>query len=304
MREHSLVIGIRGEQPRIARSIPRASSRANLPSRRSASCTISARRRKPSIPKPGPLHQRLERAIVAVVAEVHARCVERDRVRRKVAGLRKQERGLRIDEPLDQPCRCHTVHVGPRARDPVSPSESSEIEARRDRVGGRPRRDVSSCQRPPSVVRLPRARARRRSRVLESAHSPCPDGGPRPRRDGLRPWSSFPGPGAPCGSEPPALRTQGSARPGTGGSRRPTSCSRCARREQASPRRRRAEPPGPATGTARGGQRGRAERCTVRFNGTAPRARSRRHTRTRRLDGVGGTVTIRSNSGVFIMFPI
>src|SRR5687767_8805546 len=76
MGQYPLVIGIRGEEPPDRDVDP-----ARLLARELAVSQIGfmhdlGETPKPTIPKPGPLHQRLERAIVAVVAKVHARCVE------------------------------------------------------------------------------------------------------------------------------------------------------------------------------------------------------------------------------------
>src|SRR5205823_13432497 len=79
------------------------------------------------------LHESLERAILAVMAQLHARRVECDRVLGKLGRRREDEHGLGIDEALDQPRRRDAIDVGPGSRDPAPPTQLGEIERRRGR---------------------------------------------------------------------------------------------------------------------------------------------------------------------------
>src|SRR5262245_14930685 len=81
--------------------------------------------------EPEPPDQRLERAVLAVVAEVGAQHVERNPLARGVGGVGERERRVGIAEPLDEPRRGDAVDVRPGARHPRAP-------ARRQRRGMAP----------------------------------------------------------------------------------------------------------------------------------------------------------------------
>src|SRR5262249_10262948 len=72
----------------------------------------------PSILDPEALDQRLERAVLAVVAEVGAQQVEGDALASGAGGVGEGERRLRIAETLDEPGRGDAIDVGTRSRDP------------------------------------------------------------------------------------------------------------------------------------------------------------------------------------------
>ena len=114
----------------MATSMPRASSCGYFPSRRSASWTSSASRARRRSRSWARLYQRLEGAVLALVAELHARGVERDRVLGELRRRREDELGLGIDEALDQPRRRDAVDMRPRPRDPAPPAKLGEIERR------------------------------------------------------------------------------------------------------------------------------------------------------------------------------
>src|SRR5215471_7208839 len=78
--------------------------------------------------EPEPPHQRLERTVFAVVAEVGAQHVERNTLARGVRSVGERERRVGIAEALDEPRRGDAVDVRPRARHPRAP-------ARRQRRG-------------------------------------------------------------------------------------------------------------------------------------------------------------------------
>src|SRR5436190_23980799 len=63
---------------------------------------------------PEPLDQRLERAVLAVVAEVRAQHIERDTLPRGVGRIRERELRIRIAEALAEPRGRDAVDVGPR----------------------------------------------------------------------------------------------------------------------------------------------------------------------------------------------
>src|SRR5262245_23459130 len=81
--------------------------------------------------EPEPPDQRLERAVLAVVAEVGAQHVERNSLARGVRGVGERERRVGIAEALDEPRRGDAVDVRPRAGHPRAP-------ARRQRRGMAP----------------------------------------------------------------------------------------------------------------------------------------------------------------------
>ena len=236
---------------RSARSMPRASSRANFWSLRSASWTISARMASLRSRRPGAPQQRLERAVLAVMAEVHARHVERDRVARDLVGRREDELGLRVHEALDEPRRGDAVHVRPRAGDPAAALERGEVEGRRrpagsDAPGGgalldrlaRPL-DLATSGRLEEVDLADAGHLAREPRQLLG----------QPRAAALEQLAV---------AIRRAPRSPGCGPPGRGAPRRAAACSRCARPGAGWPRRRRAGSPARATGTARSDRASRA----------------------------------------------
>src|SRR5215467_9013923 len=80
-----------------------------------------------AIPKPGPLEESLEGAVLSHVAEFGPGRVEGNRSRRKFFWIGKEEGRFRIDESLDEPRRGQAVDVGPPARDPLPASELAKI---------------------------------------------------------------------------------------------------------------------------------------------------------------------------------
>src|SRR5262249_39502894 len=76
------------------------------------------------------LHQRLERAVLTLMAELRARRIERDGVLRKLRRRGEDERGVGIDETLDEPRGCDAVDVGARARHPSARAQLGEIQGR------------------------------------------------------------------------------------------------------------------------------------------------------------------------------
>ena len=90
-----------------------------------------------AVAQPPSLDQRLERAVLAVMAQLHAGRVERDGVLRKLRGRREHEHGLRVDEALDQPRRGDAIDVGTRAGDPAPAAKLGQIERRRRFTAGR-----------------------------------------------------------------------------------------------------------------------------------------------------------------------
>src|SRR5207244_5553510 len=64
------------------------------------------------------LHERLERAVLAVVPEFGAEHVEWNALAGGVRRIREREDGLRIAEALDEPGRRDAVDVRPRASHP------------------------------------------------------------------------------------------------------------------------------------------------------------------------------------------
>src|SRR5436309_2912522 len=105
-------------------SSPRARWRARV---RAPETTALRERRGAAIPKAGPLEECLEGAVVPDVAELGPGRIERDGLLGELPRVRKHERGVGVDEPLDEPGRGDPVHVGPAARDPLPPSEVPEI---------------------------------------------------------------------------------------------------------------------------------------------------------------------------------
>src|SRR5262250_1023485 len=80
-----------------------------------------------AIPKPSPLEERLEGAVLPHVAEFGPGRVEGNRPRRKIFWIGEQEARLGIDESLDEPRRGQAVDVGPPARDPLPAPELPKI---------------------------------------------------------------------------------------------------------------------------------------------------------------------------------
>src|SRR5262249_32138920 len=67
---------------------------------------------------PESLHERLERAVVAVMTELRPEDVERDTFARSVRSVGELEVRLWIVKPLDQPRRRDSVDVRPRPGHP------------------------------------------------------------------------------------------------------------------------------------------------------------------------------------------
>ena len=127
MREHLLVIRMRREEPADREIDP-----ARLVSRELAVAKIRLvdnlrESREAAIPKAGPLEECLEGAVVPDVAELGPGRVERDGLLGELPRVREHERGVGVDEPLDEPSRGNAVHVGTAPRDPLPPSEVAEI---------------------------------------------------------------------------------------------------------------------------------------------------------------------------------
>ena len=142
-------------------------------------------RGEPPVAEPGAPQQRLERAVLARVAELGADDVERDRLRRQRVGWREQELGIRVDEALDEPRRGDTVDVRARARDPAPPAQRLE---RRGGRAGRGRAGRAQAKLDGLAQALDLAPARRveevdRAQALELAREPC---GRLARRPGRR----------------------------------------------------------------------------------------------------------------------
>src|SRR5262249_1211775 len=76
----------------------------------------------------GSLHQRLERAVLALMAQLYARRVERNRIVWKLGGRREQKLRFGVDESLDQPRRRDAIDVRSWTRHPSAPFEFREIE--------------------------------------------------------------------------------------------------------------------------------------------------------------------------------
>src|SRR5947207_15923387 len=83
--------------------------------------------RQAAISKACPLDECLEGAVIPDVAELGAGRVEGDCLRGELSRLREQERGVGIDEPLDEPRRGNAIHVGTAPRDPLTSSECPKI---------------------------------------------------------------------------------------------------------------------------------------------------------------------------------
>src|SRR4029453_6107039 len=71
-----------------------------------------------AITQAGPLDQRLEGAVLSLMAQLHSRGVEGDGVLRELRRRREHEHRLGVDEALDQPRRGDAVDVRTRAGDP------------------------------------------------------------------------------------------------------------------------------------------------------------------------------------------
>src|SRR5712692_790497 len=70
------------------------------------------------VPDAPALQERLERAVLALVAELRAEHVERDPLRRRVRRVGELEARLVVEEPFDEPRRRDAVDVRPRPGDP------------------------------------------------------------------------------------------------------------------------------------------------------------------------------------------
>ena len=165
-----------------------------------------------AIAQPRSLQERLEGTVLALVAELHAGRVERDRGRREFRWRRENELRLGIDEPPDEPGRRDPIDVRPRPGDPPATPQCGQIQASGEgRVGLIP--DVGYAWRWPPRVAEPRRRpGRRRSRGPGSAGGPWP-AAPAPRgRGGSSPRPCAPARGAPSGSV-----RRGACSPGRGG---------------------------------------------------------------------------------------
>src|SRR5262245_38138646 len=86
--------------------------------------------REAPIAEVSPLHQRLECAVLAVVAQLRAGRVEGNRVLWKLGGRREDELRVPIDEALDQPRRRDAVDVRARTGDPPPAAQPGEVEGR------------------------------------------------------------------------------------------------------------------------------------------------------------------------------
>src|SRR5438094_453105 len=84
--------------------------------------------REAAIPKAGPLDECLEGAVVPDVAELGTGRIELDCLRGKLPRIREHERGVGIDETLDEPGRGNAVDVGAATRDPLAPSEAIQFD--------------------------------------------------------------------------------------------------------------------------------------------------------------------------------
>ena len=127
MCEHFVVIGMGREKPADhqidpARLIARELAVAKV-------CLVDDLResREAAIPKAGPLDECLEGAVVPDVAELGTGRIELDCLRGKLPRIREHERGVGIDETLNEPGRGNAVDVGAATRDPLAPSEVAEL---------------------------------------------------------------------------------------------------------------------------------------------------------------------------------
>src|SRR5262245_58463140 len=83
-----------------------------------------------TVAQAGPLQERFERAVLALVTELYAGCVEGDRVLRELGRGREDEFRVGVDEALDQPRRGDAVDVGARPCDPPPSAQSGQVEGR------------------------------------------------------------------------------------------------------------------------------------------------------------------------------
>ena len=141
--------GVASARPLIARSIPVASLRVNLPSCRSASCTISRDDPGPAVLDAEPLDEGLERAVFAVMPELRAEHVEGNAFACRVGGVGEGERGVGVVEAPDEPGGGDPIDVRPRPGHPRAAGrrQRSRDDDRRERAGVPPRRAGAS---PPS----------------------------------------------------------------------------------------------------------------------------------------------------------
>src|SRR5262245_64166377 len=79
--------------------------------------------------QPETLHQRLERAVLAVVPVLGAQHVERDSFARGVRGVREREDGVRVAEALDEPRRGDAVDVRARTSHPRAAARRQRTQA-------------------------------------------------------------------------------------------------------------------------------------------------------------------------------
>jgi hypothetical protein len=125
--KHVIVVGIRGEKTAEGQVDPARLVARKLPVAKVRLVNDLGQMREPAVAKAGPLDECLEGAIVADVAELGLRGVEGDRIRRELVAASEEERGLRIDEPLDQPGGRNAVDMGTWTRDPPACPEATEV---------------------------------------------------------------------------------------------------------------------------------------------------------------------------------
>src|SRR5262245_18419361 len=85
---------------------------------------------EPPITQAGSFHQGLERAVLSLMAQLHARRVERNRIVWKLGGRREQKLRVSVDESHDQPRRRDAIDVRSWARHPLAALEFREVEGR------------------------------------------------------------------------------------------------------------------------------------------------------------------------------
>src|SRR5437867_3607491 len=128
--EHLMVIGHRGEQ-RPDRDVNSARFLMGILAVAQVSLVNDlSEPDQPAVAQARAFDECLERAILALVAELRSWRVEGDRVLRELRRRCEHELGVGIDEALDQPRRSDAIDVWARARDPPSPPEFGEIERR------------------------------------------------------------------------------------------------------------------------------------------------------------------------------
>src|SRR5215467_642949 len=127
MLEDLMVVGIRGKKP-----ADHEIDSAGLVARELAVSQISlmhdlGKAAQAAIPKPGPLEESLEDAVLPHVAELGPGRIEGNGLRREILGISEQESRLGIDESLDEPRRGQAVDLGPTARNPLSAPKLPKI---------------------------------------------------------------------------------------------------------------------------------------------------------------------------------